>query len=444
MLRLLPSDSAVPVVASRAAMSLSDRLHAASLTAMCAKHQVGGSDDDDNEEAPIPVEAAHATLKDLVKVAECVVARVAPGGVSPQACAALDVLRSLPLSQQMCVLRAATQLGFRPIQSLAAEAVARVLRGRSADVLRVVLDAANDLTREERAAALAEPLFTPPDDDDGGGSSGGKEEEEEASEEVGEAEHVDGDMYEMCLSSLDARSLRQLKGVSKAWRRRARRVLSDAASAWRQAPEWSAGEWARDWFAPRLRSADESMRLRGLLALDALEAAVELPEFVPLLLPVLEPDARASHRGLALRALARVEAATLAPHADELRRRLDAALEPFEEGLTATRRLRAKLRGGGDAAGGEVLDAGDAANDGASTPPLQEVATATNDPSCMTMMKNEAPGAEGRSGARGGRRGRKRARAAAAAQPSTIAGVSDAVVDLRWVLDDARRQRSRR
>ena len=53
----------------------------------------------------------------------------------------------------------------------------------------------------------------------------------------------DGDPFEgnmmACLERCDARTLRELKAVSAAWQRRAREVLCDAASAWRQQPIWS-------------------------------------------------------------------------------------------------------------------------------------------------------------------------------------------------------------
>ena len=109
--------------------------------------------------------------------------------------------------------------------------------------------------------------------------------------------------------------------------RRARHVLGDPQSAWRRAPEWSAGAWAVTWFGERLSSDDSMMRKRALLALDALEPAVELPHFVPLLLAILTPEERSSNRALALRGLSRLEPLTLASHAEEARAAL-AHLEP--------------------------------------------------------------------------------------------------------------------
>ena len=112
---------------------------------------------------------------------------------------------------------------------------------------------------------------------------GGQWSEESGNGEGGEQEHERGDSGEDseddssagensedseeaclagCLAALDARSLRALKGVSRAWRRRARRMLSDPGSAWRQRPEWSAGAFARDWYGTRLGSQDEMMRKR--------------------------------------------------------------------------------------------------------------------------------------------------------------------------------------
>ena len=167
-----------------------------------------------------------------------------------------------------------------------------------------------------------------------------------------------------CLADLDARSLRSLKAVSRAWQRRARRMLGDTSSPWRRAPEWSAGAWAQGWFAERLRSEDPMVRKRGLLGLDALEATVELPTFLSDLLARISPDESSSARTLAIRALARCEALTLAPHTAQLEAALASSLLPHEAATDATALLRAKMRaaegggGGGGKGGGEGGGAG--------------------------------------------------------------------------------------
>ena len=108
------------------------------------------------------------------------------------------------------------------LTSILAEGVARLLKGKPADALRTLLEASDDLGDEEKEAALREPLFAPPaavpaaaappplarsvslamdgDDDDEGNMMG-------------------------CLERCDARTLRELKAVSKGWQQRARRAL---------------------------------------------------------------------------------------------------------------------------------------------------------------------------------------------------------------------------
>lgn len=283
----------------------------------------------------VQVAVPSSTLHDLVEVAEALVARFfSARPASSASTSALELLRRLSLPRRIAVLRAAKFLEFRTVARMAAAAISEVLRGRSADVLRVVLDAStDDLTPEERAAALAEPLLTPPTAED-----------ETAATEDGDYQFsCDDACWAACLTDLDARSLRTLKAVSRAWRARARRVLGDPASAWRASPEWSAGSWAGEWFLPRLSSEDEMMRKRALLALDSLEATVELPQFLPELLPSLSAEGRSSARSLALRALARMEPPTLELHGDALREALTESLEPHEAEAPQTRLLMAKL-----------------------------------------------------------------------------------------------------
>ena len=108
------------------------------------------------------------------------------------------------------------------LTSMLAEGVARLLKGKSADALRTLLEASDDLGDEEKEAALREPLFAPPaavpttaappplarsvslamdgDDDD------------------------EGNMM-ACLERCDAQTLREFKAVSKGWQQRARRAL---------------------------------------------------------------------------------------------------------------------------------------------------------------------------------------------------------------------------
>lgn len=304
-----------------------------------------------SEEEVLHVTVPSHTLKDLVEAADALVARFFSPRPAAEVQSALEILRRLSLPRRFAVLRAAIVLEFRTVARMAATAISEVLRGRSAEVLRVVLDAADDMTAEERSAAISEPLLTPPSADDDGeihgsrGGGGGGSASGDQSVDGGNDHSLDSDAacWAICLSELDARSLRTLKAVSREWRARARRVLGDEASAWRRHPEWSAGSWAAEWFLPRLSAEDEMRRKCALLALDSLEAAVELPQFLPELLPCLSAESRSSHRALALRALSRMETPTLELYGSTIREALEHNLEPHEVDSTQTRTLMAKL-----------------------------------------------------------------------------------------------------
>ena len=346
---------------SKPALSLDARWHLEGATdASCnsAENHLEGASDTSTVRVP-----AH-TLQDIVDVADCLAARyfirtnaIGSDVVQKSHKQALDKL-SLP--RRIAVLRVATKLEFRSVARVAAIAISNVLRGRSADVLRVVLDVPADdmLTPKEREQSISEPLLTPPGADDDAPAttiSAGSAADSSASPATALATRLDAHFlldadledddacWAACLADLDARSLRTLKGVSREWRRRARRLLGDPSSVWRAAPEWSAGSWAVDWFRHRLSSKDEMMRKRALLALDSLEATVELPQFLPELIATLVPEARSSARALALRALARCEALTLALHGDDIRKALAQNLEPHEAAAPAAHMLRVKL-----------------------------------------------------------------------------------------------------
>ena len=80
-----------------------------------------------------------------------------------------------------------------------------------------------------------------------------------------------------CLERCDARTLRELKAVSEAWRWRARDVLGDSKSAWRQQPIWSTSPEGRA-LASRLGSefAAERRKVLGRMGKE-LHREVELP-----------------------------------------------------------------------------------------------------------------------------------------------------------------------
>lgn len=277
-----------------------------------------------DSEEPISTSSSALSLQLLSSVAQAIVDRQRPA----QSADPMHLLEALDPAQLIALHAASQQLSFNTVERLAVVPLTELLRGRSAHVLRVVLDAPDDLTADEKTRASSEPLLTPPSVADINAAS------------------ADGDVKALvaCLNDLDARSLRSLKGVSRSWRRRVRAVLGDPTSAWRRAPEWSAGAWAEQWFTSRLASDDPQLRKRALLAMDALEAAVELPRYLPVLLGTLTPEERSSHRALALRHLARLEPPTLALHMDALGVGL-AHLEPHEADTEAAATLRRVLGG---------------------------------------------------------------------------------------------------
>ena len=95
------------------------------------------------------------------------------------------------------------------------QAVAGRLVDKRADELRTLLGATDDLSAEERAAALAEPAFIPE----------GDEPTPPALQPQPSLLSVTDDAKELALATVDVGTLTELKGVSRAWRALARRVL---------------------------------------------------------------------------------------------------------------------------------------------------------------------------------------------------------------------------
>ena len=95
------------------------------------------------------------------------------------------------------------------------QAVAARLVDKCADELRTLLGATDDLSAEERAAALAEPAFIPE----------GDEPTPPALQPQPSLLSVTDDAKELALATVDVGTLTELKGVSRAWRTLARRVL---------------------------------------------------------------------------------------------------------------------------------------------------------------------------------------------------------------------------
>ena len=151
--------------------------------------------------------------------------------------------------------------------SILAEHVAQLLRGQSADALRIQLGAPDDLSDGKKNAARAEPLFTPHDP-----ASGHAEllftPHDSASPNVlappqpARSISLTMDMgipdegnMQACLERCDARTLREIKAVSASWQRRVRETLNSAGSVWRQSPIWSASDRGRD-LATKLAATD--------------------------------------------------------------------------------------------------------------------------------------------------------------------------------------------
>ena len=118
------------------------------------------------------------------------------------------------------------------------------------------------------------------------------------------------DALVQCLERCDARTLRELKAVSRRWCERTRRVLTGAA--WRASPVWSAPEGTKALIAA-LR--DQPMRARNQLM--ALDPSVELPAHVEALLPMLK-DADWDVRDSVVQVLGKLDPSVLAEQVDVL------------------------------------------------------------------------------------------------------------------------------
>jgi len=185
-----------------------------------------------------------------------------------------------------------------------AERVARLLRVQPAVALRELLGVASKdhLCADEMSAVLAEPLCAPPS---------------APSTPVDDPEKED--LMKACLERSDARTLRELKAVSAAWQRRARAVLCDAASAWRQHPIWSPSAEGRA-LAAQLGGGERRHVLMRMLG--ELDRSVDLPGHTWAVVPLLG-DSDLGVRFWALQTLGKLEPAALAQHGAALVARLE-------------------------------------------------------------------------------------------------------------------------
>jgi len=179
--------------------------------------------------------------------------------------------------------------------TLLAERMARLLRGQPAAALRELLGVADGdhLSADAMSAVLAEPLCAP------------------SAAPFPTVDDPEGDMMMACLERCDARTLRELKAVSAAWQRRARAVLCDAASAWRQQPIWSpCAEGAA--LAARLGGGSAGERRTALERMcTRLDHGVDLPGHAWAVVPLLE-DSERIVRSTAVQTLGHIEPAVLA------------------------------------------------------------------------------------------------------------------------------------
>ena len=107
--------------------------------------------------------------------------------------------------------------------TILSEGVAQLLSGKSADVLRMLLVAHDDLGDQEKEAALKEASFTPPETQT---IIVARPSPLAHSVSLAMDEGADGEGNAMaCLKRCDTQTLLQLKAVSVSWQQRARRTL---------------------------------------------------------------------------------------------------------------------------------------------------------------------------------------------------------------------------
>ena len=109
------------------------------------------------------------------------------------------------------------------VTSILAEGVARLLKEKSADALRTLLEANDDLGDQEKEAALREPLFAPP----AAVPAAAVPQPLTGVLLVMDGEAPDEGNATACLKRCDAHTLRRLKAVSAGLQQRARRALWD-------------------------------------------------------------------------------------------------------------------------------------------------------------------------------------------------------------------------
>ena len=156
--------------------------------------------------------------------------------------------------------------------TILAEGVAQLLSGKSADELRTLLAANDDLGQQEKEAALREPLFSAPPSAAVPDAAAPPPLARSVSLAMDDGAEDEGNMM-ACLKRCDAQTLCQLKAVSTGWQKRARRALWDRLLdlCSRQSPrpqclddveELDVGEFPRE-AVSAVRSVPNLARLRG-------------------------------------------------------------------------------------------------------------------------------------------------------------------------------------
>ena len=192
------------------------------------------------------------------------------------------------------------------------EAFCARLRGKSTAELCAALFAAGHDPPEQ---SVPEELFTPPASVAIG--AGALPRLMRASNEQPAIVDEDEDALHLCLSRLDAATLRSLKEVSPAWQQLARSILGNEHSAWRQAPVWS----VRDEIAALAEQGLDNVAVLRALG-EAADAAVELPAFAERIVSRLGHE-QAAVRHAAIELMGQLEPATFAQYALPIISRLD-------------------------------------------------------------------------------------------------------------------------
>ena len=201
----------------------------------------GAEDVDDGAPVPVPL-LDSGRLQRITALLEQTAAAFGLEGMADEARDAL-LKNGLPRGDMGAQLRAATAAALEGVDGVAdfatllldlkwfdaplltsvlAEGVARLLSGKSADALRTLLEASDDLGDQEKEAALREPLFAPPAAVPAAAAPPPLA--RSVSLAMDEGAEDEGNMM-ACLQRCDARTLRQLKAVSAGWQQRARRAL---------------------------------------------------------------------------------------------------------------------------------------------------------------------------------------------------------------------------